>query len=335
MKNSTKVMALAAMFGGFAMSANALNIVKTIDLDCVHTLNTSYEASSFAIDVAEVADLLGCSSIDEAAVVSLDSENQALPQTGNNGYWFNAEGQVCNWGDEAAWFIEYHEDSAWALGNMPNTAPVTGECNIGFAYNENVVLYNVTVTLEALDYGEVKVVKEIGLEYSNKPLADYATAALPFNAEEVKEALGCDVLTLEMVISMDEDGEIMGQTANAGYWYGYEGQVTGWGASAAWFIEVDDPGNINGFVVGNFPDCEEAEATCNIGFLYDSKIVLFNVSVTINPDAEYGASTGIESLVNDNTELKVYNLQGVRINVKDLTSLKGIYIVNGKKMVLK
>ena len=344
MKNFTKVMMAGMFVGGFAMTANAqVNVVETIDLQVKQTVVEGYESTSYSIDAAAIAEKLECTSLEAegVSVVSLDEEMQVLAQSGNNGYWYNADGEVCMYGPDAVWFIEYHPDedpNVLYVGNMPGLTSAEGECNIGFAYNDNVVLYNVSVVLEAVDYGEVSIVKEYDLIFSNKPSSvDYETAELPFDAEAAKAELGVEALTSDMLVSLDEDGNIVSPNANGiGYWYGYNGSVTPWGNDAAWWIEVNDPEDATSFLVGNYPECEEAEGECNLGFLSDGKIVLFNVMVTINPDAEYEAGAGVESLVSDeNAPLKVYNLQGVPQNVKDLKSLKGIYIVNGKKVVLK
>lgn len=340
MKNFTKLMMAGMLVGGFAMTANAqLNVVETVDLSVSQVYNSDYVPEQYEIDAAKVLGLLGCASLDDANVVSLDAEGQVLEQTGNNGYWYNAEGEVAGWGD-GAWFIEYQAEypDAWSVGNHPQALSSEGECNIGFAYGDKVVLYNVTVTIEAVDLGGVTVVEDWGLYYTNAPKADYATAELPFDAAAVQEVLGVEALTGAMIVSL-EDGSIAVSTANnGGYWFGYEGEVTNWGSTAAFFLEPNNPDNVTAFNVGTYPDCEAVETEINIGFMNeDGEAVMFTVAVTIGPDETYDAGAGVESLISDmEAGMKVYNLQGVKMNVNSLNELgSGIYVVNGKKVMVR
>lgn len=46
-----------------------------------------------------------------------------------------------------------------------------------------------------------------------------------------------------------------------------------------------------------------------------------------------GDDTGIDMIINNEAELKIYNLQGIRVSPEDLKS--GLYIVNGKKIIIR
>ena len=340
MKNSTKFMIAASILGCSVMTANAVEVVKEFDLSLTKTLTPDYEAEGFEFDAEEVMTLLGIDSMDDAIVVSLKEDGEVASQTANNGYWYNNEGEVVAWGEEGfSFYIEYrwNEEDAeaedlnyWFLGNNPEAVALETTCNIGFMNEENVVLFNVAVTLEAEDLGELKVVKTYDLSYASEPKADYGTGTLAFDSSEVLSLLGCESLDQARIVSLDSDNQVLNQTGNNGYWYNYDGEVCGWGDGAAWFIEYqgDDV-----WTIGNYPTVEEAEGVCNIGFLYEDSIVLFEVNVYIGPNPE----AGVESLFNDvNTVNKVYNLQGVKINVKDLNDLNnGLYIINGKKVLVR
>ena len=130
-------------------------IVGTFDLE--KTVGSiGYEPVAVPFDTEAVKSLLGCSSITLAKVVAYDEEGEFVPYTAGNGYWFDTTGAICNWGDGAGWFIEYHGDSeesteeeinSWALGTFPDVTNVSGTSHIGFWYNAKVVMFNVNVTV--------------------------------------------------------------------------------------------------------------------------------------------------------------------------------------------
>ncbi|WP_025003352.1 hypothetical protein [Prevotella dentasini] len=66
----------------------------------------------------------------------------------------------------------------------------------------------------------------------------------------------------------------------------------------------------------------------NVTALYGSLESLFSNTASV--------TTGIEEIVSADMPLVIYTVNGVRVNTSDLKSLpKGIYIVNGKKMVVR
>lgn len=118
----------------------------------------AYSPEPFAFDAESVCSKLGISSLGEAQVVSLNEAGEVLGMTGNNGYWFNAEGDVCSWGTEGfSWFAEYWFDpnepdqevyNKWMIGAAPDVTGITSYGNIGFMANGKVVLFNLEVTIQ-------------------------------------------------------------------------------------------------------------------------------------------------------------------------------------------
>lgn len=73
----------------------------------------------------------------------------------------------------------------------------------------------------------------------------------------------------------------------------------------------------------------EGYVTMEDGLLINGETVM-NYNIIGNPSIDDGPS-GIESLENNDGEVVIYNLQGVRVN----HVAKGIYIINGKKVLVK
>lgn len=130
-------------------------IVGTIDLD-VNMGPVGYAPIYVPFNADEVCSLLGANNPTLCKVVAYDEEGEFVPFTGGNGYWFSKTGEICNWGDGAGWFIEYHgggdeatdeENESWAIGTFPGVTDISGTSHIGLWYNAKVVMFNVNVTV--------------------------------------------------------------------------------------------------------------------------------------------------------------------------------------------
>lgn len=86
-----------------------------------------YKAYTIALP-STLAEVVGA----EAVVYGLSAddseylaEDGTVAYTANNGWWYNAEGNVCSWGDNSLFFLEPAGDYAWNLGQF-DTAPEVG-----------------------------------------------------------------------------------------------------------------------------------------------------------------------------------------------------------------
>lgn len=132
-------------------------VVDTKELYIDVPANSGYVAVPAFFDADEIASLLGASNITLAKVVSYDEDGEWVSYTGGNGYWYDTKGAICSWGDGAGWYIEYwgEEDTdpadddyhAWNVGPYPGVTNASGTSSIGFWYNQNVVMFNIHVTI--------------------------------------------------------------------------------------------------------------------------------------------------------------------------------------------
>ena len=132
-----------------------VNVVKTIDLTASKAYSSDYASVPVKFDVDEVLSLLGCSLCSDLKVVSYDKDGNALNQTGNGGYWYNAQGEVDGWGN-GAWYVEYYGndkdaepedfDTFW-MGNHPQAQTANGTCSIALEYNGKAVVFNIHVVV--------------------------------------------------------------------------------------------------------------------------------------------------------------------------------------------
>ena len=127
-------------------------VVATHDISLEVTANEGYEATPAVFDAAEICSELGCASLDLAKVVGYDADGEFVGYSANNGYWYMQNGSIGSWGDGAGWFIEYwgegpgSEDySSFAVGPFPGVMNISATSQIGFWYNNNVVMFNINV----------------------------------------------------------------------------------------------------------------------------------------------------------------------------------------------
>ncbi|MDE6337138.1 MAG: DUF4859 domain-containing protein [Muribaculaceae bacterium] len=127
-------------------------VVATHDIDMEIVANEGYVATPAVFDAAAICGELGCASLDLAKVVGYDADGEFVGYSANNGYWYMQNGSIGSWGDGAGWFIEYwgegpdSEDySSFAVGPFPGVVNVAATSQIGFWYNNNVVMFNINV----------------------------------------------------------------------------------------------------------------------------------------------------------------------------------------------
>ncbi len=137
------------------------DIVYTASVSFESEPNDEYTAFEATFDMDAVLNAIGASSPKAVGVVAVNPDgSKASGTTAINGFWYAADGSVCNWGaDGCAFFIEYHgnEDDAEAtnvlsLGQFPETG-VSGnvyKAKFGFInkVSEKVAMLDVTYTIK-------------------------------------------------------------------------------------------------------------------------------------------------------------------------------------------
>lgn len=265
------------LLAGFALPAQAetVEIAKTVDL--TYSQNALGDPNEGVIEFSEteVTETLGCS-IADAVVTTVNSDNETLAQTAENGYWYNNDGEVCNWGTEGmAFFIEYrYVPGQFTIGF--NGQDVDTSTKIGFMYEGKAIIFNISVklTVTPVDYSNIDVVKTLNLDCDSTFEGAPSQVAVQFNESEVTSALDCTLNDVK-IISLDADGKYIAPTATKGYWYNESGEVCGWGAEGmAFFIEYYGGDTFTFGFAG-----QDVDATCNVGLFYNGKAVKFNVTV--------------------------------------------------------
>ncbi len=132
-------------------------VVKFLNLSVTVPANTEFVGVRLPFDASEVEAALGVPT-SECKIVALDDDGAILDKTATNGYWYNTEGNVCNWGDgELFCYIEYCGDQIIAeeedkttffVGPHSDITNGAAVVQVGLMHDKKVVLYDVNVTIE-------------------------------------------------------------------------------------------------------------------------------------------------------------------------------------------
>ena len=227
------------------------------------------------------------------------------PSTTNYfGHWFDANGDVCNWGDQAYLFLEKQDTFTlnFTLGMFPSRPTVGALYHIveAMKYDNYKVafLFNVTIAEEVpVVYPVTTVVGTQTLDLSEEQNNGYASTPVAINASDIEAAIGIAPASAELygIDASDDSLYIDGYTANTGYWYTRTGDVTNWGTvGCTLFAEYNSTDQV--FNVGQFPDSAVVGNTytvkmafVNLDNLKQYNIVI-NVTIT-QPAAVYPVTT--------------------------------------------
>lgn len=126
-----------------------VDVVSFLNLSVNVPANNDYNSVALPFDDAAVQSALGVPA-SECQVVALAENGAILKMTGDNGYWYALDGEVCGWGEGCLCFVEYHAEddpAAFSVGPFPE-AKGEAVVQIGFMHDMKVVLYDVNVRVE-------------------------------------------------------------------------------------------------------------------------------------------------------------------------------------------
>lgn len=227
------------------------------------------------------------------------------PSTTNYfGHWFDANGDVCNWGDQAYLFLEKQDTFSlnFTLGMYPSRPTVGNTYHIveAMKYDDYKVafLFNVTIGEEIpVVYPVTTIVGTQTLDVSEEQDNTYASTPVAINAADIETAIGIAPENAELygIDASDDSLYIDGFTANVGYWYNRTGDVCNWGnLGCALYAEYNvDNQEIN---VGQFPDSAIVGETYTIkmAFVNLDNLKQYNVVINVTitePAAVYPETT--------------------------------------------
>lgn len=280
----------------------------------------SYDGAEVALDVEKIASFFGidcaqmCADLNEgtgdvvpfAIEGSTHADNMGGSTSGTYwGHWWDADGNVCSWGEGAMLFTEFYgEDRILNIGQYPGhlTAGQTLKVIEALKYGDKRVAVVLNVTPQ--ERGEVvaTVVGTSEIAIALPPQTDYSSNPLALPADEICANLGIGSMADAQFLALNADGSYCQETDDGwGFWMDKEGYKGGWGENASvmvgWDAGADEIGILQmpeGLAVG-----ESVVAHC--AFMAGNKIQLLEVTVNIEAyqDPETAPEGDPESIERD------------------------------------
>lgn len=315
--------------------------VREIPVTIERYTNLGYTGQTADLDFTEALAYLGIESVSEATVIGINVSNDSIVTDGMSVYdgWHNAAGDFQTWGDNAAVCVKFNPTAESAqlydicdMGN--DNVPAAGEsftCKWGLQANGKTVVYVITINFSEAPKVTYPIVKTITINHTEVEKTAYSETTETFDVNEVIEALGApDIASCEQFIVNASDTSFVSNSTDG--WRDANGDIAGWGSTSGVCVKIDNPasGKIN--FIGCFDDTHEAGEVYHAlwGFVYNEQAVLIDVVITFATEE----AAGINSVSNSESlkSAAIYNLSGQR--VKSIVR-GGLYIINGKKVLLK
>ena len=250
-------------------------------------------ASEFGLDKDALGNALNGDGGPDVTGFAIEGSTHADNMTSSNsgaywGHWWDKDGNVKNWGDEAMVFAEFEYteggEGIFHVGQYPGHLVADQEVKFIEALKYQDKRVAIVITAIGRERGEVKatVVASNKLTLETAPNDTYATVAVEgFDADAALSALGAGSWADVAWVATNADGSYAQEySADApGFWYDKEGFAGAWGDNASVFATFQE-GQI---LIGQMPGQMTSGSTVTINFsaMYDNKIVENVITVVI------------------------------------------------------
>ena len=322
----------------FDMPANPC--VKTYEVNLVDVKVTDWAVETVidATVMAEITELLGAKA-SELTYQLVDTTGVHSNYNGNAGevlFWVDLEGNLSNWGVNNKFFISY--DSIAPAITTTQYGVAEGDvlnatvrlANAEGQYVEIKITESIYVSpiiniadFEVVSTITVKHVEEVGVAFSGN------TAS--FDAAAVAAALGVTSLNdAEQYILNVTTGNLVVNSTDG--WRNSQGDATAWANldEGSVCVKINDPASGTIDYIGCYDATyEDGEVyTAKWAFVHEGKAVVIEVVITF--DRPFGIDN-----IETTEDAVIYTITGKRVQ-GDVKSLeRGIYIVNGRKVLVK
>ncbi len=314
------------------------------DLNVERVAGLGYTAEDYTIATSELAALLGVESLGEATMwgVNPDGSYVADAMTVYDG-WRAVDGTFAGWSSETAAVCVklFAEEAAYLIsicthgdnGNDP-AAGTQSTAVWALVAGIDTVVINTNITFiepAIINIADYEVVSTIKVEHNETAGVAFSGNTASFDAAAVAAALGVTSLNdAEQYILNVTTGNLVVNSTDG--WRNSQGDATAWGSldEGSVCVKINDPASGTIDYIGCY------DATFEVGevytakwvFVHEGKAVVIEVVITFIPEE------GIEN-IEAAEDAVIYTITGKRVqgNVKSLES--GIYIVNGRKVLVK
>ena len=311
------------------------NLAYTVDVE--QEPRGDYAAKP-VFDVTEVAALLNADPADLTfSLVEPKTGEPTVEYTGNDGellFWCDAEGNNNGWNGAFAYVAYWPAEKAIVVCPHPNTGnDTTGKAVVRLTNAEGKYAeftLNIHFIKEEVIY-KPEIIKTIEISHLEKAATAYCEdePAPTFDVAEVCAALGiADMSEAKAYIVNLTDGNFVENTTDG--WRDANGDAMTWSQATNGFcLKLNNPASGEFNYTGAHDDNFQVGDTyvAQWGIVANEKAVLLKVTITFVDDP-----AGINEINADENAGAIFNINGVRMQK---AQQKGIYIQNGKKIVIK
>ena len=308
--------------------------VKEVTIDHERTVGLGYGVTTATVDLAEAAEFLGVDAITTDMLRVENPDGTLISDYAPYDGWFDGNGVATTWGETTKVCVKFFQaipDGAFEICDM-NGADVVGQTYTvrwQLVSGEKAVRYTINVTFVAAEQPEPEVIQTFNVPVTMKPATAYEAISATFDAAAVAEALGLESLAnaKAYIVNVTDGSFVMNGTDG---WRDANGDAATWGSGAGMVcVKINDPASGVIDYLGAIDEtyAEGATYTAKWGFVNEAtnKAVVLNINIT------FTTATGIDAINAAVSAGKVYNLSGQQVQ----KAQKGIYIIGGKKMVVK
>ncbi|MBR4041625.1 MAG: DUF4859 domain-containing protein, partial [Bacteroidaceae bacterium] len=321
----------------FDMPANPCLKTYEVNLVDVKVTDWAVETVIDAAVMAEITELLGAKA-SELTYQLVDTTGVHSNYNGNAGevlFWVDLEGNLSNWGVNNKFFISYDSiapaitTTQYGVSEGDVLNATVRLANAEGQYVEIKITESIYVS-PIINIADFEVVSTIKVEHVEEVGVAFSGNTASFDAAAVAAALGVTSLNdAEQYILNVTTGNLVVNSTDG--WRNSQGDATAWANldEGSVCVKINDPDSGIIDYIGCY-DTTHAHGevyTAKWAFVYEGKAVVIEVVIIFETD-------GIEN-IEAAEDAVIYTITGKRVqgNVKSLES--GIYIVNGRKVLVK
>ena len=314
-----------------------------VEEECITEINVDrevgqgYGVTSYEPDFTEALAYLGIENVTDATVVGInaDGSEEAAPGPGGIDGWCDANGNFIGWGKEDTRICVKFFPSVpqYEICDMNGADEVgkTYTVKYGLKANDKMATFVINVTFVKSQEVELSLSENVikaRVEYESDEVS-YVERKVVLTDDQVNEIitdLGLASLADATVYGWNPTTEEFVKSYAA-----YDGWRNAQGDFANWTGNATVPACVKytdgqTYLCYNIKDCEPQEIKCYWAIANDKRAVLVEITFA------YVVPSGINEINADEKAGTIFNINGVQI-VKP--QQKGIYIQNGKKVVIK
>ena len=320
----------------FDMPANPCLKTYEVNLVDVKVTDWAVETVIDAAVMAEITELLGAKA-SELTYQLVDTTGVHSNYNGNAGevlFWVDLEGNLSNWGVNNKFFISYDSiapaitTTQYGVSEGDVLNATVRLANAEGQYVEIKITESIYVS-PIINIADFEVVSTIKVAHNETAGVTYSANTALFDPISTASALGVASLAdAEQYILNVTTGNLVANTTDG--WRDAYGDAAGWGNEGGVCVKINDPASGMIDYIGCYDATHEAGEvyTAKWAFVHEGKAVVIEVVITFIP------AQGIDN-IETTDDAVIYTITGKRVQ-GDVKSLeRGIYIVNGRKVLVK